>query len=274
MASRALWTGSLTFGLVSIPVRLFPAVAQKEVHFHLLHEKDKSRVKQKLVCSKDGEEVARSETIKGYELAKGCYVPIDPAELKKYVPEKTDTIDISDFVALQEIDPIYYEHTYQVLPDKGGAKAYGLLRAAMVRKERVAIAHVVMRTKQYLCAVRPTDDGLLLSTMQYADEILPMERATTTKPGEKELKMAEQLIDTLAGPFEPQKYHDRYREEVLALIDKKAKGKEIAEPEEAPAPAAKTVDLMEALRASLERRTPARSTRAKRAKSVRRKRSA
>jgi DNA end-binding protein Ku len=253
---RPIWTGSLSFGLVNVPVRLFSAVAPKEVHFHMLHDKDGARIQQKRVCSAEGKEVPWEHIVKGFEIAKGRYVKVAPEELEKLLPEATRQIEIGDFVELAEIDPIYYDATYYLSPDRGAGKAYALLLQAMRRTGKVGIGHMVLRTKEYLCAIRPLGDVIALSTMQYADEIVPQDKLDDLPkkgdaPPGKQLEMAEQLVQQLAGAFDPAKYHDRYREQVIALLEKKAAGEEIVEPE-APEKPARIVDLMEALKQSLQ----------------------
>jgi DNA end-binding protein Ku len=228
----------------------------------MLHEKDGARVHQQWVCEKDGAVVTREQMVKGFELAKNKYVEVDTDELQKLMVEPTHSIDISDFVEQAEIDPVYFHHTYYVAADKGGAKAYTLLHAAMKQSGRIGIARVVMRGKNYLCALRPGDKSLMLTTMQYADEILAAPAGAAAKPSSKELAMANQLIDALSGKFEPTKYQDDYREDLLGLIHKKAKGMPIAPPERAPA--VEVTDLMEALSRSLNARTPARKPVARR----------
>jgi DNA end-binding protein Ku len=277
--ARSIWTGAISFGLVNIPVKLFSAVEAKEVHFQMLHEKDGGKIHLKRVCSKDGKEVPWEEVGKGYAVSKRKMVMVAPEELEALDPKATRTVDISDFVELSEIDPIYYDATYFLAPaSESAAKAYALLFEAMKKQGKVGIARFVMRTKQYLCAIRPMGESLVLSTMQYADEIRGIDviegLPVTTRPGRKELEMAERLVEQLAGHFEPDKYEDDYRERVLELIEKKAEGAEIEIPEEAP-PQAAVVDLAEALRASLgnarprsraagERRAAARRTSGKR----------
>ncbi len=252
---RSLWTGAISFGLVNVPVRLFTAVRTKDVRFHQLHAADGVRIKQKRVCPADGEEVAFDDIVKGYEISPGQYVLIEPEELDALDPEATHTIEIEDFVDLSDIDPIYFESSYYVAPDDRGAKAYRLLVRAMAEANKVGIARIVMRTKQYLAAVRPVGDILVLSTMNYADEIAPVEEVSDV-PGaeaeasERELKIAGQLIESLSAPFEPEKYQDDYRERVLELIEQKASGQEIVVQPAADKPAP-VVDLMAALEASL-----------------------
>lgn len=256
--ARPMWTGAIRFGLVNVPVKLFSATAQKELSFHMLHDKDGGRIRQKRVCAVDGEEVPYDHVVKGYEIHKGQYVEISPEELARYHPKATQAIDIEDFVDLTEIDPIYYDRTYYLAPDRGAGKAYVLLLEAMKEMGKVGIARVVMRTKQYLCAVRPMGGALALSTLLYADEVrsldeveaLPDEKELSPKP--RELQMAKSLIDSLAASFEPEKYKDEYREQVLKLIEQKAEGEElVGEPEE-EAPRGKVVDLMAALEQSLK----------------------
>jgi DNA end-binding protein Ku len=274
---RPIWSGSISFGLVNVPVKLLTAVHQKEVRFHMLHDEDGARIKQKRVCSKDDEEVPYEHIAKGYEVSPGSYVMVTPDELEAFDPEATKAIEIEDFVGLQEIDPIYWDHTYHLVPNKGAEKAYALLFHAMKEAKKVGIARVVLRTKQYLCTIRPMEKGLVMSTMQYADEIVDQSDLeglpkSEHKPKERELQMAGQLIDTLTTEFKPEKYKDEYRERVLELIHKKAEGEEIvAAPPEKAAPG-KVVNLMEALKASLshqergERRAPVEHAKAARSR--------
>jgi DNA end-binding protein Ku len=241
--------------LVNVPVKLYTAVSLKEVRFHMVHDADGARIKQKRICSQDGKEVPYEHIAKGYEISRGHYVVITREELEKLDPKATRTIDIEEFVRLEEIDPIYYQSSHYLAPAQGAARAYALLLNAMTEANRVGIAHVVLRTKQYLCAVRPLDGVLSLSTMLYADEIVSPSQledlpSQQPKPKERELAMAEQLIESLSNEFEPTKYKDEYREKVLELIKAKAEGRKMvtAAPERPPA---KVVDLMEALKASL-----------------------
>jgi DNA end-binding protein Ku len=252
---RSIWSGAISFGLVNVPVKLYSAVSKKTVRFHQLHDKDGVRIQQKRVCPADDEEVPYEHIVKGYEVSPDQYVVVTPDELDALEPQKTRTIDIEDFVDLDEIDPLYYDHPYYLLPDKSAAKPYRLLHQAMVEANRVAVARVVIRSKEQLVAIRPMDGVLAMSTMNFADEIVPTdafdeptaEDAETTK---REVDMARQLIDSLATDWEPGKYHDTYRERVLELIEKKAQGEEIVlqpaeEPKEVP-------DLMAALEASVQ----------------------
>ncbi|HUA73565.1 MAG TPA: Ku protein [Solirubrobacteraceae bacterium] len=256
--ARSIWTGAISFGLVTVPVKLYSAVNRKTVRFHQLSGKSGVRIAQKRVDPQSGEEVPYEDIVKGYELSPDRYVVIEPGELETLQPKKTKTIEIEDFVELSQIDPIYYDHPYYLAPGPGGAKPYRLLLEAMAQSEKVAIARVVIRSKEQLVAIRAMGDALEMATMLFADEVLPPDRLDELPdPGEvkttkREVEIAMQLIDSLAGDFEPDKYHDAYRQDVLALIERKAEGKEIAvqpEAEEVPEPAP---DLMSALKASLE----------------------
>jgi len=254
---RPVWSGSISFGLVSVPVKLFSAVKSKDVAFHQIDEASGSRIKYKRVSEKTGREVPFERIAKGYEVDDGEYVVIDPKELEQFVPEATKRIDITDFVDLAEIDPIHYQHTYFLAPDKGGDKAYGLLFKAMDDEDKIGVGRVVIRNKEYLAAIRPYGKrGLALETMYFPDEVVDIDTIPgvpdrAARVGEKELKMARQLVGSLSSEWDPDRYHDTYREEVLGYIKKKAKGKTVEiEHEEKERPA--VVDLMEALRASVE----------------------
>lgn len=253
--ARPIWSGSISFGLVSVPVKLYTAVRKKTIRFHQLHAADGGRIQQKRVCSLDGAEVAYEDLARGYEIAPGRYVMIDPDELDALDPEATQTIDIEDFVALDEIDPVFYDSSYYLVPDTRGTKAYRLLLDAMTASGRVGIARVVMRTKQYLCAVRPVGEALVLTTMNFSDEVVAVEEIEglpgPQEASDRELKMAGALIESLTAEWEPERYHDTYRERVLQLIEAKAEGQEIVVAP-AAAPSAPVVDLMAALEASLE----------------------
>lgn len=255
---RAIWTGAISFGLVTVPVRLYSAVNRKTVRFHQLSGKSGVRVAQKRVDPHSDEEVPYENIVKGYELAPDRYVVIEPEELDALQPEKTRSIDIEDFVELSQIDPIYYDHPYYLAPGAGGAKPYRLLLEAMAETGKVAIARVVIRNKEQLVAIRPMDGALGMATMLFADEVLPTDRleelgeVSAAKTNKRELDIAKQLVDSLAGGFDPDKYRDTYREQVLELIERKAHGEQIAvqpPPEEKRAPAP---DLMSALKASLD----------------------
>ncbi len=252
-----MWSGAISFGLVNVPVKLYSAVSRKTVRFHQLNGKTGTRIAQKRVDPTTGDEVNYEDLVKGYELTKESYVVITPEELDALDPEKSRTIDIEDFVDLADIDPVYYDHPYYLIPDKGAAKAYGLLLNAMRESGKVAIARVVIRTKENLVAIRPAPGNvLMMETMIFADEVVPPDEieelpdAKELKASERELQMAQQLIDSLSTDFEPEKYHDEYREKVMELIERKAAGEEIAVQPEAPEPK-KVPDLMAALEASL-----------------------
>jgi DNA end-binding protein Ku len=256
--ARSIWTGAISFGLVTVPVKLYSAVNRKTVRFHQLHESTGVRIQQKRVDPSTGDEVPYDEIVKGYEIAPDRYVVITNEELEALDPKKTKTIEIEDFVDQSEIDPIFYDHPYYLAPGPGGAKPYRLLLDAMRETGKVAVARVVIRSKENLVAIRPMGDALAMTTMIFADEVVdvgklddipdPDEVSTT----DRELAIAKQLVESLAGDFEPGKYHDAYREDVLAMIERKAAGEEIAvqppsEDDTAPVP-----DLMSALKASLD----------------------
>ncbi len=251
-----MWSGAISFGLVNVPVKLYSAVSKKTVRFNQLNAETGNRIQQKRVDPETGDEVGYDQIVKGYELTKDRYVVITPEELESLDPEKTRTVDIEDFVDLDEIDPVYYDHPYYLVPDKGATKAYGLLLGAMKQANKVAIARVVLRSKEQLVAIRPAGDVLMMETMLFHDEVVPSDDIEDLPDGkdlkatDRELKMAQQLIDSLSSEFDPSSYHDQYREKVLELIEKKASGQEIAVQPEAPEPA-KVPDLMAALEASL-----------------------
>lgn len=245
----------MSFGLVNVPVKLVTATSSKDVRFNQLHATDGGRIQQRRVCSVDGEEVDYSEIVKGYDLGGGRYVVVEPDELAGLDPEGTRTIDIEEFVDLTEIDPLWFERSYYLVPDERAAKPYALLVEAMSRTGKVALGRFVLRTKQYWATLRAREGVLVLATMLYADEIVApsdLEVADTSAvaPSDRELTMAEQLVQSLSAPFDPAKYRDEHREKVLALVEAKAEGQEIVAPEAAEAPAP-VVDLMAALEASL-----------------------
>jgi DNA end-binding protein Ku len=253
----AIWTGSISFGLVAVPVRLVTATKSRDVRFHQLEAGTGSRIRSRRVSDSTGDEVPNEKIVKGYELSAGQYVVVEADEMKALAPKASRMIEIEDFVDLAQIDPIYFEQPYYLVPDKNAAKPYRLLVDAMTELQKVAVGRLVMRSKETLVAIRPLDGVLCIETMRYADEVIPADQIEgvpdeKVDPTDKELKMARQLIEALSGDFEPDKYHDEYREELLALIDKKAAGEEIvAEPE--PEEPAKVLDLMAALEASLAR---------------------
>jgi DNA end-binding protein Ku len=253
---RAIWSGAISFGLVNVPVKVYSAVSAKTVRFNQLNGKTGTRIAMKRVDPSTGEEVPYEDLVKGFELSKDRYVVITPEELDAVAPDKSRTIDIEDFVELADIDPVYYDHPYWLVPDKGAGKAYTLLVQAMKESGRVAIARVVLRQKEHLVALRASGGGLMMQTMNFADEVVRSEdldellAAAETTASEREVAMAMQLIDSLTTGFAPDAYSDSYREQVLALIERKAAGEEIAVQPEAAAPA-RVPDLMAALEASL-----------------------
>jgi DNA end-binding protein Ku len=258
--ARSIWTGAISFGLVTVPVKLYSAVNRKTVRFHQLSGKTGVRISQRRVDPSTNDEVPYDEIVKGFEITPDRYVVIEPGELESLEPKKTKTIEIEDFVELSDIDPIYYDHPYYLAPGTGGAKPYRLLLDAMRESGRVAIARVVIRSKEQLVALRPMrDDHVLgMSTMLFADEIVDPDTidelgaAEDVETTDRELDIAKQLIESLAGPFDPGKYRDEYRDEVLDLIERKAAGEEIAVQPAAEEEAEPVPDLMAALKASLD----------------------
>lgn len=253
---RPIWSGAISFGLISIPIRLFPAVRKKSVSFNQLDGETGARIKMKRVSAETGEEVAYDEIVKGYEITKGNYITITDDEMSSLDPKKSRTIDIAEFVQLSEIDPLYFDSAYVVAPDELSAKAYAVLEQAMESAGMVAIASFVMRTKQYQCALRAADGKLLLSTMVYGDEVADFseieafEHLDDVEVKPAELAMAEQLIESLTEDFDPMKYEDTYRERVMELIEAKAEGQELA-PIADDEPTADVIDLAAALEASV-----------------------
>src|SRR3954452_15875321 len=256
--ARSIWRGAISFGLVNVPVKLYSAVSKKSVRFNQLHATDHARINMKRVCSVEGEEVPYDQIVKGYEISPDRYVVIEPAELEALDPKKTRTIDIEDFVDIEKIDPLYYEHPYYLMPDTGASKAYKLLLQALRESGKVAIARVVIRQKEYLTAIRPAGDQrdvLTMETMLFADELIDPEQIDEypdpdVQATDRELQMAQQLVESLATDFDPSKYRDTYREQVLELIERKAQGEEIAVQQVPEEPTA-VPDLMAALEASL-----------------------
>jgi DNA end-binding protein Ku len=256
---RSIWTGAISFGLVTVPVKLYSSVSRKTVRFHQLNGKTGVRIQQKRVDPTTGDEVAYEDIVKGYELTPDRYVVIEPGELEALDPKKTKAIEIEDFVSLDEIDPIYYDHPYYLAPGPGGAKPYKLLLDAMNETGRVAIAKVVIRSKQQLVAVRPMGENALgMATMVFPDEIIDpstideLAAVEEVEINDRELAIAKQLVDSLTGEFDPDKYRDTYREEVLDLVERKAQGEQIAVQPEAEDEEAEVPDLMAALKASLD----------------------
>ena len=257
---RAIWSGSISFGLVNVPVKLYSAVHPQGLSFHQFQEGTNARVRNKRVSEKTGKEVAYEDIVKGYEVEKGHYVMVEPDELAEFNPRATRTIDIEDFVALDDIDPIYYDNTYFLAPEdsEGARKAYALLLKAMEDQKKVAIGRLVMRNKQYLAAIRPHDGALAVSTMRFHDEVMSPADIDAIPTGRSapraqaaEVKMAGQIIDSMSREWDPKRYEDTYRVQVLDFLKKKAAGEEIVVEEE-PEEQSKVVDLMAALEASLE----------------------
>ncbi len=256
--ARAIWTGSISFGLLNVPVKLYSAVSSRSISFRELREKDKSRIRHRRVAEDDGEEVPYEEIVKGYEIAPEQYVILSRSELEEMAPKKTKAIQIEDFVDLDEIDPIYFDRPYYLGPQMGAERAYALLVKAMESQRKVAIARFVMRNKESLAAIRATGDVLTLATMRFADEVVPPEQlegllgdAEDVEPNKKEVEMAKALIDSLASDFEPTGYKDEYRDELISLIERKARGEDVVSVDtESPKPT-KAPDLMAALEESL-----------------------
>lgn len=255
---RAIWSGSISFGLVSIPVQLYNAVSRKSVRFNQLDSRNDSRIKHRKVNAESGEEVPDDVIVKAYEVSKGNYVVVEEDELAALDPEGQRTIEIEEFVDLDDIDPVYFDSSYLLGPDPATVKPYALLARAMEADGKVAIATFVMRSKQYVGAVRAVDGHLVMSTLVYHDEINEpediegLDKVAEVDVADKELTMAEQLIESLAADWEPDKYADTYREQVLELIERKAAGEEgVVSAPEAPTPD-KVIDLMAALEASVE----------------------
>ncbi len=249
---RSIWKGAVSFGMVSIPIKLYTATDEKDVSFNLLHKKDGVRIKQQRFCPGEEEVVEWNDVVRGYEIGPEQYVIMEPADFDKVPVDTTHTIEITDFVPADQIDPIYYQKTYYLEPDKVGGKPFALLREVLKDSELIALAKVTLRQKEQLCTLRVYENTIALETMYYSDEIRSTEDFEVPgdlKLGEKELKMAKSLVDMLTGDFEPEKYHDNYREALLELIERKAEGEEIKRPKPV---AGKVTDLMEALRASVE----------------------
>ncbi len=252
--ARAIWKGSLSFGLVNIPVQLVSAVVDRGLHFHLLHDKDDARVKEQRICTKDGEEVPWEHIVRGYEVAKDRYVVLTDEELDQLTPQKNKAITLESFVPLDQINPVYFQHPYYLLPAEGAEGPYALMREVIARSARVGMARMVMRGKESLVAIRSVEGALSLSVLWFVDEVVaPSQLAGLPKANKApapQLALAQQLIDALAADFQPEKYKDDFRERVLALVHRKAKGEKIEAPEPAE-PHSNVLDLMSALKASL-----------------------
>jgi DNA end-binding protein Ku len=265
--ARPVWTGSISFGLVNMGVKVFTAVRDHEVHFHQLDKKSGARVRNVKVSGKSGDPLDKDDIEMGYEIKKGKYVTFERDELKELQPASTRVLDVSDFVDLEEVDPIYYDRTYWLVPDgEGAARAYRLLLAAMEDQQRVGIGTVVMRNKQYLTAIRPLEGALAMSTMHFADDIVPKTDIDgiprKAKVEAKELKLATQVIESLAADWKPSRYKDTYTDDLRKRIDRKAKGKDVVdEAEEQEIDTSNVTDLMAALQASVEKAKKGRTAR-------------
>jgi DNA end-binding protein Ku len=250
---RALWKGAVSFGMVSIPIKMYTATEEKDISFNQLHKKDHERIRYQRYCPADDEVVELSDIVKGYEISPGQYVVLENEDFEKVPVDTTRTIEITDFVPADQIDPIYYQKTYYLEPEKVGAKPFALLREVLKDSRLVALAKVTLRQKEQLATLRLYNNVIALETMFYSDEIRPTEEFDVPEAGkisDRELQMAKSLVEMLTNDFEPEKYHDNYRDALLELIEQKAEGQEISRPA-APA-VSKVTDLMEALRASVE----------------------
>jgi DNA end-binding protein Ku len=255
--ARAIWSGTISFGLLNVPVRMFSAVARRNIALREIRESDSAKIKHRRVAEGTEEEVPYENIIKAYELSPGQYVPLSKDDLAALAPEKTRAIDVQDFVDIEEIDPMYFDSPYYLGPADGAEKAYSLLASAMESSGKAAIARFVFRNKEHLSAIRASDGVLTLTTMRFHDEVVPPSDLDDALPdkkpkvAKKEQQMAEQLIDSLSTEFEPNSYRDEYREQLLALIERKAEGKEIVAPEAEEPKATKAPDLMAALEESI-----------------------
>lgn len=255
---RAIWTGTITFGLLNVPVKLYSAVSSKAIRFRELRESDGSRVRHKRVAETDGEEVAYEDLVKGYEISPEQYVILSREELDSLAPKRSKAIEIEDFVDLDQIDPIYFNQPYYLGPAPGAERAYALLAEAMGEQRKVAIARFVLRNRESLCAIRAGDGVLTLATMRFADEVVPASQLEgllgeepDTPPRKQEIEMAKQLIESLATDFDPASYEDEYRSELLSLIERKAAGEDVLATKAETPKATKAPDLMAALEESL-----------------------
>ncbi|MBO8142362.1 MAG: Ku protein [Firmicutes bacterium] len=256
---RPLWKGAISFGLVHIPIKVYPATEQRDVAFHQLHQVCGSRIRYQRVCPHCRRDVAPEEIVRGYEYDKDRYVIITDEELEELSVPGTRSIEIQQFVDAAEIDPIYFDRSYYLEPADGGSRAYALLRQALNDTGRIGLARVVLRTKGSLCALRVREDAVVMETMHYPDEIRPTRALTglaqQVSVNERELAMAIQLVENLTEPFDPARYDDQYRQAVLELVREKVRGEQIARPPEPP-PSERIADLMAALEASLRATAP------------------
>jgi DNA end-binding protein Ku len=247
--ARPLWSGTISFGLVSVPVRMFPATASKELRFHFVDRRDMSPIGYDKVNKETGKSVPSDDIVRGFEFEKGRFVEVTEEDIDRLDVELTHTIDICDFVSIEEIDPLFFRKGYYLLPQEGAEKPYRLLVRALAETGRVAVAKVVIRNKQHLACVRALEDALVLETMYYADEVRRPEEAPKPKVSPAEVEMAKTLVENLAADWDPERYHDRYRSELLELLERKAEGEPLPEAHEAEE--GEVVDLMEALKQSV-----------------------
>jgi DNA end-binding protein Ku len=264
--AASVWSGYLTFGLISMPVKLFSGARSSGISFNMLHRTDKSRLKQQYVCQADGQVVDRSDIVKGYEFRKDEYVIIEPEEIKKIEPKTAKTMEILEFVKSEEVDPVFFESSYYMIPDEAGRRPYALLTKALEESEYVAIAKLTMHNREYTVFLRPHEGGLMLHTMYYADEVRKVDGfgAPDVELKDAEVKIAHQLIEALAADWDPDKFKDDFQENLKNMIQTKLEGGEVAEVEK-PKKLAPVVDLMSALKASLAemegKKKPAAATR-------------
>jgi len=254
--AASIWKGHLTFGLVSFPVRLFTAARSENVRFNQLHKEDTSRIKQVIYCQAQDKPIPRSEIVKGYEYEKGKYVVVEDEEIRKVAPKTAKVMEIQEFVKADDVDPVFLESSYYMAPEEGGEKPYSLLFAALKETKYYGIAKIAMHNREHVVILRPGDKGMVLHTMYYADEVKRNEeyRTESSHLKEKELALAKMLVESLAGEFEPEKYHDTYRDNLRSKIEAKVEGHKVVEtPEPHVAP---VIDIMEALKKSLEMRKP------------------
>jgi DNA end-binding protein Ku len=255
--ARAIWSGSISFGLLNVPVKLYSAVARRNIALREIRESDSARIKHRRVAEGTEEEVPYDKIVKAFEVTPGNYVPLTKDEMEALAPERSRTVDVVDFVDIEEIDPMYFNSPYYLGPAEGAEKAYSLLAAAMESSGKAAIARFVFRNKEHLAAIRAADGVLTLTTMRFADEVVPASDLDDALPDKKpkvakrEREMAEQLIESLSTKFKPEDYRDEYREQLLSLIERKAEGKEIVTPEAEAPKATKAPDLMAALEESI-----------------------
>jgi len=254
--ATSVWKGHLTFGLVSLPVRLFTAARSESLSFNQLHKSDNSRVKQVLYCQAEDKPISRDEIVKGYEYEKGKYVVIQDEDIRKVAPKTAKVMEIQEFVKAGDVDPVYLESSYYMAPDEGGEKPYALLFAALKATKYYAVAKIAMHNREHIVIVRPGERGMLLHTMYYADEVRRSEefRTDTSKVSEREMNLAKMLVESLAEEFEPEKYHDAYRDNLRKMIEARVEGQSVVETPEAHI--APVIDIMEALKKSLEARKP------------------